>query len=279
MTIRQGVVTVVLFVIGALLVLPTAARAQEITADEIVEKSNRVAYYQGRDGRANVEMTITDKAGATRNKAFIMLRRDDRNPDGPDDDTYCEDQKFYVYFTLPPDERGTVFMVWKHADIETDDDRWLYLPALDLVKRIASTQKRTSFVGSHFFYEDVSGRNIHADNHELIETTDTYYVLKSTPKDPDSVEFAWFKTYIHKDTFLPTTTEYYDDQDNKYREYRALKVEKIQGFQTVTQSEMSDNRIGGKTVIEYTNVKYNVDLPEDIFTERYLRTPPRKHLR
>ena len=73
-------------------------------------------------------------------------------------------------------------MVWKHLD--KDDDRWLYLPALDVQKRIAATDKRTSFVGSHFFYEDVSGRRLSDDRHELVEVTDTYYVMKNTPKEP-----------------------------------------------------------------------------------------------
>lgn len=31
-----------------------------LSVDEIVNKTNHVAYYQGFDGRANVKMTITD---------------------------------------------------------------------------------------------------------------------------------------------------------------------------------------------------------------------------
>jgi len=258
-----------------------SARANDaaLTADEIVQKANRVAYYQGKDGRANVTMTITDAQGRTRTKALIILRRDQPNPKNADDNTYCGDQKLYAYFRLPPDDRGTAFLVWKHVDLSRHDDRWLYLPALDLVKRIASTEKRTSFVGSHFFYEDVSGRSINEDSHELIETNKTYYVLKHTPKNPASVEFAHYVTYIHRATFLPVQTDYYDANGRKYREYKALKVEKIQGFNTVTKSRMSDLRLKGNTVTEYEKVKYNVGLPEDVFTERYLKNAPRKYLK
>ena len=126
-----------------------------------------------------VKMTITDDQGREREREFTILRRDA-------DDTDRE-QKFYVYFHQPADVRDMVFMVWKH--VGADDDRWLYLPALDVIKRIAASDERTSFVGSNFFYEDVSGRGIEEDNHELVETTDVYYVLKNTPKDPGAVEF------------------------------------------------------------------------------------------
>jgi hypothetical protein len=170
-----------------------------------------------------------------------------------------------------------VFMVWKHVD--TDDDRWLYLPSLDLVKRIASSEERTSFAGSHFFYEDVSGRNKSEDNHELLETTDNFYVLKSTPKDPGAVEFAYYKMWIHKDSFVVTQTEYFDENDEKYREYKALKVDQVQGYPTVTEARMSDERIGGHTILEYSGVAYDLGLPDDIFTERYLRRAPIQYLR
>jgi outer membrane lipoprotein-sorting protein len=170
-----------------------------------------------------------------------------------------------------------VFMVWKHVD--GDDDRWLYLPALDLVKRIASKEKRTSFVGSDFLYEDVSGRNINADTHELVDTTQNYYVIKNTPKEPEAVEFAHFTMWVHRSTFLPIKIEYYNDKGEKYREYEALKVEIIQGLPTVTQSLMKDMRVGGETLLQYRNVQYDIGLPEEIFTERFLRRAPTQHLR
>ena len=167
--------------------------------------------------------------------------------------------------------------LWKHP--EKDDDRWLYLPALDLVNRIAASDERTSFVGSHFFYEDVSGRSPEEDVHELIESTDNYYVVKNTPKKPDSVEFSYYKAWIHRQSFIPVKVEYYDKNGGKYRIAQALKVETIQGYPTVMQSQMEDLRSGGKTTIDYSKVEYNIGLPDDIFTERYLRNPPRKYLR
>ncbi len=232
--------------------------------DTIVNKANLVAYYQGDDGKAKVTMTITDKRGQTRNREFVILRKDVE--DGGD-------QKYYVYFLRPADVRGMVYMVHKHTDISKDDDRWLYLPALDLVKRIAASDKRTSFVGSDFLYEDVSGRNLAEDTHTLIETTDKYYVVKNVPKQPDSVEFSYYDVSIDRNNFVPMKMEFYDRQGKLYRVIESQKVETIQGFPTVVKSVASDLNTGGKTEMEFSEVKYNIGLG-DIFTERYLRRPP-----
>lgn len=233
--------------------------------DEIVNRANLAAYYGGDDGRANVVMTITDNQGRVRNREFAILRKDVK--DGGE-------QKFYVYFKKPSDVRKMVFMVHKHID--RDDDRWMYMNKLDLIKRIAGSDKRTSFVGSNFFYEDVSGRGVDEDLHELVEETDNAFVLKNTPKKPDEVEFASYLIWIDKHSFLPIKAEYLDRDGRKYRIVEALKTKIIQGFPTVIKSRVQDVLSGGETVSEFKDVKYNLGLEEKIFTERYMRKPPRE---
>ncbi len=251
-----------------------APAPEEPSAAEIVDRANRAAYYQGKDGRAQVRMEITDGQGRTRNRVFTILRKN-----VSDDPETAGDQKFYVYFLRPADVNRMAFLVWKYVERGRDDDRWLYLPALDLVRRIAGAEKRTSFVGSDFFYEDVSGRGIEEDTHELDRTTDNFYVVKSTPRDPGSVEFAHYVNWIHRESFIPIRTEYFDENGEKYREYSALEVETIDGHPTVTRSSMKNLRTGSETVMSYSSVAYNLGLPGEIFTERFLRNPPRRFLR
>ncbi len=236
------------------------------SVDEIVNKANLAAYYQGADGRAKVTMTITDKKGQQRLREFIILRKDVK--DGGD-------QNYYVYFQKPADVRKMVFMVHKHADPRTDDDRWLYLPGLDLVKRIAAGDKRTSFVGSDFLYEDVSGRGLAEDAHELTKTTDELFVIKNVPKQPLTVEFAYYDVSIDRKTYIPMKMEYYDKTGKLYRIIESKKIETIQNFPTVVKSVVSDLNTQSKTEMEFADVKYDIGL-EDIFTERYLRNPPKE---
>ena len=246
-----------------LLLLPSLALAAP-NAEEIVAKANRASYYAGKDGRADITMTITAPDGSTRSREFTMLRLTDQG----------EDQKFYVYFKAPADVRKMAFLVWKN--VGKDDDRWLWLPALNLKKRIAPGDKRTSFVGSDFFYEDVSGRGTEEDKHQLLEETADAYVLRSEPKDADSVEFAWYQVWIDKQNFLPIKAIYYDRQGQAYRQVEALKVETIDGHPTVVEAKAADLRAGTSTVNSFSNISYDTDLNPRIFTERFLRRPPRE---
>ncbi len=261
------------------------AAEQNMSVQEIVDRTNQVAYYQGRDGKAVVSMSIFDSQGRERSRQFTILRRDAAPQKGKADkfgeDEYTGDQKFYIYFHRPADVEDMVYLVWKQHEIGKDDDRWLYLPDLDLVKRIAASDERTSFVGSHFYYEDVSGRNPNEDEHKLEQTTDTYYILKNTPKEPELVEFKYYKMWIHKDSFIPVQISYYDENDKEYRRYKVLNVKEIQGYLTVTESRMDDLQSGGHTVISYDKVKYNENLPLDIFEnyQRYLRNPPMQYIK
>ena len=235
--------------------------------DEIVEKANIASYYAGKDGRSDVTMTITEARGRQRVREFRIFRFN-KAPGA--------EQKFYVYFFKPSDVARMVYMVWKHID--SDDDRWLYLPALDLVRRIAASDKRSSFVGSDFVYEDISGRNINEDTHELAEETDDHYTLKNTPKDPASVEFSYYDIWINKSSFLPYKAQYYDKSGKLYKKVEALKIEEIGGFPTVTESRVENLDSGSTTTSSFANVRYNIGLTDDIFTERYLRKAPRRWL-
>ena len=243
-------------------------KGKTLSLDEIIRRTNQTAYYQGKDGRAKVTMTIRSKSGSKRVRQFTVLRR---NADKG------EDQSFYLYFHKPADVSKMVFIARKH--VNSEDERWLYLPGLDLVKRIGASDERTSFVGSDVFYEDVSGRNPAADNHKLVKSSKNYYVIESTPKKPDSVEFTSYKMWVHRGSFLPTKIEFYDKKGAAYRVMTVESVDTIQGFSTATKATVRSLRSGTSTTIEYSNVEYNVGLPAKVFGQRYLRRAPQKYLK
>ena len=85
------------------------------------------------------------------------------------------------------------------------------------MKRISAGDKRTSFVGAHYFYEDVSGRRPSDDRHELLDTTNEYYVLRHRPVEPGTVEFAQYETWIDRETYLPMKIEYTNPAGSVYR--------------------------------------------------------------
>jgi len=89
--------------------------------------------------------------------------------------------RILVRFTYPNDIKGTAFLVWEHPN--ADDERFLYLPALGRVRRIAGGEKQESFIGSDLSYEDIGGR-------ELADYTYSFTDSSSTWTAPDGSKHA-----------------------------------------------------------------------------------------
>mgnify|MGYP000035307366 CR=1 FL=1 len=255
-----------LLIMASLSLISTASAADDV--NEIIKKSNLASYYAGDDGSAQARMIIVDAKGNKQMRQFTILRKDQED---------LGNQDMLVFFSRPTDVQGTVFRVTKK--VQGDDDRWLYLPALDLVKRISAGDKRTSFVGAHFYYEDVSGRNPAEDNFTLLNSDESFYLIKAEPKAPSTVEYAYYQISIDKNTYLPMQAQYFDSQNKLIREMKVLSVENIDGFPTVLHAKMSQLTDGSYTEMQFRNVKYNVGLPDNIFSERSLRTPPKAWLK
>ena len=243
--------------------------AQAQDAEELMKQAHLNMYYPGDDGSARVMMTITDKKGRTREREFVILRRD--WSDGGE-------QRYYVYFFQPNDVRRTTFMAWKNPD--GDDSRWIYVPSLDLVKPISANDKKSSFVGSDFAYEDVSGRHWSDDAHTLVGEEklgdwDTYKI-ESVPKEDDY--FAKKVTWIDKESMLIVREEYYDKRGELLKVFEAEDIEVIDGHATATKRTMTTPRKENTTVIEFSAIDYDQGVEEDIFSERYLKSPPREYI-
>ncbi len=258
-----------LIILSSLTLFQITVFASDLTdVTNIVNKANMASYYSGEDGRAQARMIIVDTQGNKQMRQFTILRKDQED---------LGNQYMLVFFSRPTDVKGTVFRVTKK--VNNDDDRWLYLPALDLVKRISAGDKRTSFVGSHFYYEDVSGRNPQEDTFTLVNTTHDSYILSAKPKKPDTVEFAHYKIVINKQTFIPMEVNYYNAQGDEIRKMEVLKTKEVDGFTTVLHSKITQISDGSYTEMQFRKVKYNLGIPNSVFSERSLRTPPKSWLK
>jgi len=249
-----------------LLLFSSSAFSQTINAEQIIEQSQRAFYYAADDMRAKVTMQLIDADGGTRNRVMTMLRLNE---------TEGSKQKYFIYFHEPGDVRRMTFMVWK--DPVKEDQRWIFIPAVDLVRRIAANDKRSSFVGSDFTYEDISGRDVDADSHTLLREEQLdgreSYVIQSIPKE--AVEYTKRISWIDKQNLLPLKEAYYDAQDELYRVFTADKIEEIGGWPTVTQRSMKNVKTGHRTKVVFDTIVYDLGLVDKDFSERRMRRPPR----
>jgi hypothetical protein len=253
-----------------LFILITSVYAQD--AREIMTKSQKAFLYAGEDLKVRVTMRLISSTGKVRLRELTMLRKNIGPAGGK--------QKYYIYFHAPADVKGMTFMVYKYP--ERDDDRWLFIPALNMVRRIAARDKASSFVGSDFTYEDVSGRDIDDDLHELLKEDmlngEKCFVIKSTPRKAD-VDYAYRVSWISEESFLPLKVEYYDLSGRPYKLFTADEIETVKGFPTVVKRTMKNLQSGHRTEVVFTEVDYNIGLPEALFSERFLRRAPQKWIK
>ena len=188
-------------------------------------------------------------------------------------------QKYFMYFHKPVDVKDTAFMVYKYPN--KDDDRWLFIPAINLVKRIAANDKYSSFVGSDFTYEDVSGRKPEEDSHTLLRKEKlgekSCFVIESIPKEPS--EYIKRISWIDETNFLPLKEEFYDKQNELYRQFEAQELKDINGILTITKRVMKNIKTGHHTKVTFQEVEYNLGMEDNMFSERYLRRPPLEWIR
>lgn len=256
-----------LMLLLVLLLLPLEVFA--ITADEVMKKSQAAFLYPGKDFKARVMMKLVSKGGQERVREMTMLRKNFGETGG--------DQKYFIYFFQPADVKDMTFMVYKYP--KKDDDRWLFVPAISMVRRIAAQDKRSSFVGSDFTYEDVSGRDIEDDTHAISKEekigNNNCFVVKSTPKTGD-VDYSYKLSWIDKATSLPIKEEYYDKRGDLYKTFTADEIKDVKSLPTITKRTMKNLQSGHMTEVTYIKVDYNLNIEDSLFTERFLKQPPKK---
>src|SRR6476660_662984 len=145
------------------------APPSSLTGDEI---ARRVQDREtGRASRADLRMKLFDRRDRVRERALTLLTlRGRESPGAPK--TAPDGDRLLIRFTYPNDIRDTSFLVWKHPGGE--DERFLYLPSLGRVRRIAGSEAQESFVGSDFSYEDIGGRELADFTYALLDENATW---------------------------------------------------------------------------------------------------------
>jgi hypothetical protein len=128
-------------------------------------------------------------------------------------------------FEWPADVKGTKLLTWTHK--KGDDDRWLYLPAVKRIKRISSSNKSGSFMGSEFAYEDFSSQELEKYTYRLLDEPkqggrDTWRIER-IPVEKDS-GYTRQLLWMDKEYLGPLRIEYYD------RKNELLKVAQFEGY-------------------------------------------------
>jgi hypothetical protein len=239
----------------------------------------------GRDSRTTMRMKLFDRHGRSRERALTLASLRGRGTPGAAPRA-PEGDRLLIRFTYPNDIRGTGFLVWEHPDRE--DERFLYLPSLGRVRRIAGSETQESFVGSDFTYEDIGGREFDEYTYSIAEENASWtspsgdparpaWRLESRRKDA-SAQFLRVISTILKDSFVVVSADIYNRRNEKQKVYTVRRLAEVEGIWTVMESEMSNALEKSRTELLIEKADYNVGLKEDDFTRRELERGARGHL-
>ncbi len=181
--------------------------------------------------------------------------------------------KSLFVFDRPRDVQGTALLV--HAQKEGDDDQWLYLPALDRVKRISSSNQSGSFMGSEFAYEDMGTLEVEKFTYRYLRDEPclelTCTVVERYPTDKRS-GYQRQLVWQDKDELRVWKVEYYDRKNSHLKtltlgDYNLF----LDRFWQAGEMTMVNHLTGKSTVLTWENFKFRTQLKERDFTQTGLK--------
>lgn len=248
--------------------LPTSIpAAEELTAREIMQRVQD--RDEGNPSIVDVEMTLIDRSGGQRVReirAFGMDRG--------------EDELQLLFFLSPADLEDTAFLTYDYDESGKDDDQWLYLPALQKTKRIASSDKSGSFMGSDFSYADLSERDLDQYDFTLMKETEVdgvpVWQIESVPRTEKEVRETGYTRsilFVRKDNFVVVRSLGWLKKARRLKYMDIKKLEQIDGFWIGTEIHMTTRKGDEtlhKTVLRNGNIRFRQQLDEDFFTVRQM---------
>lgn len=212
---------------------------------------------------ALLELQITESNGSAKNRIIEMWGT-----------TVDDLTNNIIVFRAPASVKNTRFLV---KEIENGgDNKWIFMPALGKIRRIAASDGGSAFMGTEFTYDDMSSRDVEDDVHTLLreEELDGYdcYVVESKPIDLSNNQYSRRVQWIIKDKLLPIKIELYNKKDTLKKVLTVSDIVNRSGFwipNSTTMKNLINNR--SSTIIN-KKIELNKAINSRLFEKRFLTT-------
>ena len=255
---------------AALVATPVFA-ADDPKAREIM--TNVDEREDGDNQTSNMQMVLIDKRGKQRVRELRSFRKDQGI-----------DEHSMMFFLSPADVEDTGFLTYDYDDADRDDDQWLYLPALKKTKRIASSDKSGSFMGSDFSYADMTERPLEKYEYKLLQEGELdghkVWIIESTPIDDEEIDETGYTksiNFVRQDNYVVVQAKIWVKKGKRNKYLRVEELEQIDGIWVPTVMTMTTKKgkqTLHKTILRMSDVQFNQGLDFDMFSVRGLETGP-----
>jgi len=246
-------------IIMILLTLTVTLSAQSPTADEIVNKVDKLMNQPY--VTATMKMTITTSSGNER--TFVY-------------ETYSKDrgEKNLIKYLSPSRVKGQATLMLNNAD-----DIWAYFPRTGRVRKLATHAKKQKMEGSDFSYEDMGSGGSWLTDFKAGRSADekidgvNCYALELMKKPDIESGYSRQIMWVRQDNYYPVQIDYFDENDpeNILKRLYLQDIQDIDGVPTAMKMLMHNLQDDSKTIAEYEKVTYTEELPDDLFTERGMK--------
>ena len=233
--------------------------SQELTADDIIQKVNDQFNTETSYGKS--KMTIVTTSGQKR--TFVQ-------------ESWSKDkgEKNLVRYLEPRRVKDQAVLMLNHAN-----DIWMFFPRTQRVRKLATHAKKQKMQGSDFSYEDMGSGDAFIDDFTSKRLEDEQkegqdcYKLELIRKQESGSSYSRLIMWIIKENFLPVVIDYYDEKDPTYllKTMVASDFRVIDGIPTSMKVVMFNQNDNTQTEMEILEMKYNITLTDDMFTERSLK--------
>jgi hypothetical protein len=262
-------VTTTLAAIGLSLGLVTQAATSQAgpSPRAIMDKVTQTRKLDGSE--AVVKMSIVESNGSKREREISMATK---LYDGG------QTEKRLYRFLAPADVKGTGILVFDYPS--KADDIWIYMPALRKTRRVVSSERSKSFMGSDFSYGDLNIPSLDEFDYAMVKEEDVggdkCWVIDVTPKSPDTAKSEGYskKTYwVSQKTNTVRKGVFVDVDGKPLKELKADEIKlldpKKNRYRTM-RMEMTNKKTGRRSVFETVKISFAPDTKDEYFTPRYL---------
>lgn len=220
-------------------------------AQEILKKIDQV-LFEAKDQTGEVKMVLIDRNGKERIREAKVWQKGKN--------------KRLFRFTSPASEAGVAFLSLP------DDVMYLYMPAYEKERRIASHVKNQPFAGTDFSYDDMESVEYEKKYtaKKLSETT-TYWLLELIPLPGTKTDFSKIEVRVNKQHYYPEYMESFDKAGNKVKTVENTFAKEGK-YWYPKEIRMTDLKKKHTTRMIMTKVVFDSNLNDQVFTVRNLTT-------
>ena len=179
-----------------------------------------------------------------------------------------------VLFHSPANVKDTRFLSIEYPN--KADDRWIYLPALKKVRRIAASEGGSSFMGTDFTYDDMAERDINKYEYQKLreEKTNDFdcWVVEVVPKSGTDSQYSRSIFWVDKESLLTVRVELFDKDGELLKTSVCEQIAQVQGHWSIIKNRMTNNRTGHATLLEIKKLVYDSEIDERVFSTTFLET-------